>query len=717
MSKRSSLRFFFFFLSVVAPLLPTLLLQNELQTGVSAFQFPNVSEAASAGGGRNSLSGRGRPLTTSGPMSSSAQAPTGPNAKNPGGAAKKRVKKKRGAGAGLTELAATSTGALPNGGPSSSASTDAYDEQADSLWRTVNYHQLRDYRTVTVTVRRMFGEKGFREVDNTNDARIILCRHRDFSFPLSDFQRYNHVPGEHLMNKKNLLNDVLRDYERKNRVPPLLPPAWNLDKPDQLAELASLVGAKRIGEPSRPPAGSQGSGVKSKEEEEGGDNGDGGSQADSEREQEQQSRGRARGDDKTEARALSYSPWGHPLGDSPDGSAPVGSSVKWIYKPTDNTAHNGRGIFLHTEESVKRGIEEGTLCGRAALMQRYIPNPLLVKGRKFDLRLYMLIANVSPALVLYHDGIVRVSPEEFDPSKLSLDSHITNVERVKHNPDVKLTDFVWTLPQLQQELTEAGLAPPDWVESTLKPQVRKMVRESFQATRAQMSVRPRYFALQGVDVMVDSDLRPWLLEIQKSPSMDPGGPTGRHDHLPFKRPLIRQLWHGTIDTLDAVYAAQVEILRELRTQGMRAVNGQRLTPNAAMGAALHELKRLGWRTEAFKENGWEVVIDEFANEDVGGMTEAEFGPLAIAESPPEASEGAWAAASTEVQGGGGPVSLRSVSERKGPGGQKGEGDQGKDERGDGEGGNNGKGRDDLSETAAPPSVGFDLDASAASTFT
>ena len=64
-------------------------------------------------------------------------------------------------------------------------------------------------------------------------------------------------------------------------------------------------------------------------------------------------------------------------------------------------------------------------------MQEYIPNPYLIEGLKFDLRLYVLITCCDPLrLFLYPDGLVRFATELYEkPNKNNLDNlymHLTN---------------------------------------------------------------------------------------------------------------------------------------------------------------------------------------------------------------------------------------------------------------------------------------------------
>lgn len=57
---------------------------------------------------------------------------------------------------------------------------------------------------------------------------------------------------------------------------------------------------------------------------------------------------------------------------------------------------------------------------------RYIQHPLLLDGRKFDIRAYMLIASTVPYLVLYHKGYVRLSCHKYSFEDTDLTTHLTN---------------------------------------------------------------------------------------------------------------------------------------------------------------------------------------------------------------------------------------------------------------------------------------------------
>ncbi len=65
---------------------------------------------------------------------------------------------------------------------------------------------------------------------------------------------------------------------------------------------------------------------------------------------------------------------------------------------------------------------------------RYISNPLLIHGRKFDLRVYMLVVWGRKWLVFYREGYARLCCEEYQLGSHNLSVHLTNQYQQRKNP-------------------------------------------------------------------------------------------------------------------------------------------------------------------------------------------------------------------------------------------------------------------------------------------
>ena len=67
----------------------------------------------------------------------------------------------------------------------------------------------------------------------------------------------------------------------------------------------------------------------------------------------------------------------------------------------------GRGIHVINEIT-------SVIYGEPMIMQRYLKNPLLLSGFKFDLRIYVLLANIEPLRIyMYKEGIARFSTKPY----------------------------------------------------------------------------------------------------------------------------------------------------------------------------------------------------------------------------------------------------------------------------------------------------------------
>lgn len=69
---------------------------------------------------------------------------------------------------------------------------------------------------------------------------------------------------------------------------------------------------------------------------------------------------------------------------------------------------------------------------------RYIQNPLLLGGKKFDVRSYLLIACTAPFMVFFRHGYARLTCNMYDPRSSDLSTHLTNqvqLKTVRQEPD------------------------------------------------------------------------------------------------------------------------------------------------------------------------------------------------------------------------------------------------------------------------------------------
>ena len=158
-------------------------------------------------------------------------------------------------------------------------------------------------------------------------------------------------------------------------------------------------------------------------------------------------------------------------------------------------------------------------------------NPLLLDGTKSEIRSYVLIASTDPLLVLYHDGTVRLTSLPFVHGDWANPLvHVTNTYRQKiADPtgwDAHGAGMKWTLEALAKDVLAHGLTEdPAWLDTSLRPALKVMVRTVVRALRASLVRRRGAFQLLGMDSILTSDLENlWLTEMQLGPGLSVDGP-------------------------------------------------------------------------------------------------------------------------------------------------------------------------------------------------
>jgi len=201
-----------------------------------------------------------------------------------------------------------------------------------------------------------------------------------------------------------------------------------------------------------------------------------------------------------------------------------GGKGRWIVKPP--ALARGEGIKV-----INKWSQIPTT--RPLVVQRYVARPYLINETKFDLRLYVLVTSMNPLRIyLYDDGLVRFASNKYtnESSKVhDLFTHLTNYSINKKSASYLSNEesqeekgHKWTLKTLWRHFDADGIDHSVIWEKIKDLMIKTiMSAETSMVNLFQNNVASRYscFELFGFDILLDSKLKPWLIEVNISPSL------------------------------------------------------------------------------------------------------------------------------------------------------------------------------------------------------
>ena len=224
----------------------------------------------------------------------------------------------------------------------------------------------------------------------------------------------------------------------------------------------------------------------------------------------------------------------------------LGERNFWIIKPVGSS--RGRGIFI-TNDLKKLSEKKSKLDN--SVVQKYIPDPLLIGGYKFDFRLYVLVTSFCPLeAFLYTQGFARLSTVQFsmDPKTVTNRMmHLTNYAVQKENAshvDLDMGDRLrggskLSIKRLWEILEDRGID-----SKAVWERIKEVVIKTLMVVDEPIGHQANSFEVFGFDILLDESLRPWLLEVNSSPSM------ARETELDRKVKL--EMMVDTIDLVDPI---------------------------------------------------------------------------------------------------------------------------------------------------------------------
>lgn len=197
----------------------------------------------------------------------------------------------------------------------------------------------------------------------------------------------------------------------------------------------------------------------------------------------------------------------------------------WIIKPSGSSGAQGMlscqgfvfdvtmysGISLVSTQTALHEIINKECAKRLFIAQQYISNPLLIQGRKFDLRSYVVIVEKK---AYYSFGYGRLNIEPYSSSHDSLSNvfvHLCNVHVQRAHPKYNRTHDAITFQELSETLGSETLAR---IEARMTQNLIPVLKHCMD----KIDGKGR-FCILGMDYVVDSDYFPWLLELNWRPQL------------------------------------------------------------------------------------------------------------------------------------------------------------------------------------------------------
>ena len=217
-------------------------------------------------------------------------------------------------------------------------------------------------------------------------------------------------------------------------------------------------------------------------------------------------------------------------------SLKFGKSNKTTYIVKPEASCQGKGIFLTNS---LEGFDEN----EKYVIQEYIKNPMLIDGLKFDLRIYVLLAGCDPLKIfLYKEGLGRFATENYvKPNSKNLNNqcmHLTNYAINKtsenfvynSNPQQDDVGHKKSLTATMEKISKLGFDKEKIWNEIIKIIIKTLcaaqpiLSHIYRACQPDDPYNGICFELLGFDIILDTIGKPWLLEVNHSPSFSTDSP-------------------------------------------------------------------------------------------------------------------------------------------------------------------------------------------------
>ena len=159
------------------------------------------------------------------------------------------------------------------------------------------------------------------------------------------------------------------------------------------------------------------------------------------------------------------------------------------------------------------------------VVQKYIERPLLIHKIKFDIRQWFLVTDLNPLTIwMYKDCYLRFCTTKFTLDTTQQSVHLCNysIQKYYKNDSDRSSELpeenMWSSGDFIDKYLSRVNREDAWAK-VIYPGMKNAILCSMLSTQDIFEPRKNAYELYGADFMIDEDMKPWLIEINCSPTM------------------------------------------------------------------------------------------------------------------------------------------------------------------------------------------------------
>ena len=160
------------------------------------------------------------------------------------------------------------------------------------------------------------------------------------------------------------------------------------------------------------------------------------------------------------------------------------------------------------------------------IIQKYIENPLLYYGRKFDIRIWALLTN-DLKIYVFEEGHLKCCSINYDLNSENSFCHLTNYSFQKYNSDFGKYECgnEASFDDLQKNI-EVNYQNKVNFKKDIFPKIKNIIQFVFESVKFKINPLERKYSFEifGFDFMLDCDFDPFLIEVNSNPGLEESSP-------------------------------------------------------------------------------------------------------------------------------------------------------------------------------------------------